>query len=166
MNNVRVGGSGGGEEQDPVRVSENNADRYGSSARVYRWERGRVDVDVRGRHLVREHHQVGVQRDRVQDMAPNVERDGNDDTPVVLGDGPFHGDDRSGEDDDAREGEDREDESDTEARKDLGDFHEEIGALDFLLCCTPGDVVREHVSQHGLGQVDRETTKEDEATRR
>jgi hypothetical protein len=128
--------------------------------------RGKVDVDVRGRHLVREHHQVGVQRDRVQDMAPNVERDGNDDTPVVLGDGPFHGDDRSGEDDDAREGDDREDESDTEALEDLGDFHEEIGTLDFLFGGTPGDVVRKHVSQHGLGQVDRKTTKEDEAARR
>jgi hypothetical protein len=69
----------------------------------------------------------------------------------------------SSEDDDAREVDDREDESDTEALEDLGDFHEEIGAFDFLFGCTPGDVVRKHVSQHGLGQVDREITKEDEA---
>ncbi|CAG8697779.1 10415_t:CDS:2, partial [Acaulospora colombiana] len=111
--------------------------------RVYRWERQNVDVDfslVEGRRLVREHHQVGVERDRVQNVASDVERDRDNHTPVVLGNSPLHGDERRGEDDDAGEGDDGEDECDTEALEDLGDFHEEIGALDFLLCRTPRDI--------------------------
>jgi hypothetical protein len=100
-----------------------------------------------------------VERDWVQDMAPNVERAGGDDTPVVLSDGLFHGYERSSDDDNAGEGDDREDERYTEALEDFGDSYEEIGALDFLPCCTLGYVVREHASQRGLGQI----TKEDQA---
>jgi hypothetical protein len=92
-------------------------------------------------------------------LPSNVEHDEVNDTLVALGDGSHHGNDKSGEDDDARKGDVREDESNTEALEGLGDSHEEIGALDFLLRYTLRDVVREHTTQRGLGQI----TKEDQA---
>jgi hypothetical protein len=66
-----------------------------------------------------------VERDRVQNVSPNVEPNRTGNTPVILGNIPVHGDGRSGEDD-AGEGDDGKDECNTKALEDLGNFHEEL----------------------------------------
>ena len=47
----------------------------------------------------------------------------------------------------------------------LGDLEPEVGALDFLFCRAPGDVVGEEVRAEGLREVDAEAAEEEEAAR-
>jgi hypothetical protein len=96
-------------------------------------------------------------------VAADVERNGDDDTPLFGPNLPAKGNEFGRENDHADHGEDRDDKGDAEAGQDLGYFEEKVGSLDFLLCRTPGNVVREQVRQHGFREVDGKTTKEDEA---
>ena len=43
--------------------------------------------------------------------------------------------------------------------------YKEVRALDLLLGCAPGDIVREKMRKQGLGQVDGEAAEEEEAAR-
>ena len=57
----------------------------------------------------------------------------------------------------------RDDDGQPEATQDFRDLDEEVGALDFFLGCAPGDVVGDAVGDEGLGEVDGEAAKEEEA---
>ena len=69
------------------------------------------------------------------------------------------------EDDHAGGDNDTCDEGDPETLDDLGNLEPKVGALDFLLCCSPRDVVREQVGEQSLREMDAEATEEEEATR-
>ena len=48
----------------------------------------------------------------------------------------------------------RDDDGEPEAAEDLGDFYEEVRALDFFLRRALGDIVGDAVREEGLGDVD------------
>lgn len=50
-----------------------------------------------------------------------------------------------------------------ETLEDLGHFEPEVRTLDLLLCCAPGDVVREEVGEERLREMNAESAEEEEA---
>ncbi|CAG8618980.1 2119_t:CDS:2, partial [Acaulospora colombiana] len=113
---------------------------------------------------VREHHEVRVEDDREQNVRHDRDRQWDNDRPVIVRDLPVHGYGRSGEYNHGGNGRDREEERDAETSEDLGHFEEKVGSFDFLLGRSPLDIVREQVGEDGLAKMDRQATKEDEAT--
>jgi len=111
--------------------------------------------------LERECHQRRVERNRQQQM---TETDDDHWPPSdEVGDPPVPRDEvRSGEDDDGEETTDGEHERVLESLKDLRYLDEEVGELGFLTRRTPCHVDFEHVGDQGLGNVERQTTKEDD----
>lgn len=96
-------------------------------------------------------------------MAPRSNRQWENNSPVEAKHPPplRHGarrqDDHHGADRDA------DDKREPESLENLGAFQPEVGTLDFFLCCTPGDVVGEHVGKERLGEVNTETAEKEEA---
>jgi len=112
--------------------------------------------------LVGEDHQPRVQHDGVEEVASCTDNEGEDKGPRTFLDSPLGRHKRSGEDDDGDDTQCRNHEREPETFEDLGDFHPEIRALDFLLGCTPGDIVREKMGENGLGNVNGQATEENE----
>ena len=92
-------------------------------------------------------------------------REGHNDSPVPAEDAPADWDGGRGEEDHDECRDAADDERDAETGDDLRHFLPEVGPLDLLLRRAPGDVVREHVREEGLRQVDTETAEEEEAVR-
>jgi hypothetical protein len=96
-------------------------------------------------------------------MTGDGHNEGEDDSPVRDIDSPGHRNERSRQDGNGNCAKETNDEGNLEALEDLGNLFPEVGALDFLLGCSPGDVIGEHMGEDGNGNVDAETTKEEEA---
>jgi len=96
-------------------------------------------------------------------MATCDEREREDDCPGVWGYPICQWDKGGGKNANHHEHDEAEGESKPESTQDFGDFFEEIGLFDFLLRRTPRDVIREEVGEQGLGQVNRNATKEEKA---
>ena len=98
-------------------------------------------------------------------MAPGGNGEREDDGPVDAKDLPALGDETQGEDDHRRAEQHADGEREPEALQDLGHLEPEVAALDLLLRRAPRDVVREHVREQRLREVDREPAEEEEAAR-
>jgi len=115
--------------------------------------------------LIGENHQPRVQHDWIEKMASRTDDEGKDEGPGSLLNSPFGRYEVGGENDDSDDTQGRDDQREPEALEDLGDFHPEVGTLDFLLRRTPSDIEREKVGKDGLGDVDGQSTEEDEEER-
>jgi len=113
--------------------------------------------------LVLEDHEIWVQDDGVEDVRNCRYGDGNDDRPIRAWDRPVKGKHGQSHRDNGTNGQGAAYQCDSEADKNLWHFHEEVGSLDFLFRGTPSNIVREHVCEDGLGQMDGQTTKKYEA---
>ena len=96
-------------------------------------------------------------------MAADSDCEREDDSPVPAVDLPARWYRGRREDDHHGDEQNANDKRNPEAFEDLGHLEPKVGALDFLLCRAPGDVVREEVRKEGLREMDGETTKEEEA---
>ena len=90
---------------------------------------------------------------REENMASRGDGEREDDSPVPAEDTPALGDRARGQDDHGGAECDADDEREPEALEDLGPLEPEVGSLDLLFRCAPGDVVAEHVREEGLGEV-------------
>jgi hypothetical protein len=96
-------------------------------------------------------------------MARSGEDEREDETPFRTRDGPVRGYKRAREDADRDEEREANEEDKPEALEDPRHLEEEVGALDFLLGRTPGDVVGEQMGEEGDGEMNTEATEEEEA---
>lgn len=96
-------------------------------------------------------------------MARGDDREREDDGPPGAVDAPFNGHQRRRANDHTGNDDDRDQEREPEPLENLGHFLEEVGALDFLLCCRPSHVVREEMGKDCLADWNRQTTEEEEA---
>ena len=96
-------------------------------------------------------------------MAPSDHRERENDGPIESGDPPSWGYKVGRENNHHREQEKANDERQPKAAQDSRDLDEEVGPFDLLLGRAPRDVIREHVREERLGQVNRQAAKEKEA---
>ena len=92
-------------------------------------------------------------------------RKGENNSPVPAENSPSDGHSVRRENDHDKDHYGGEHERDPETLEYLRHLLPEVGALDFLLRRTPGDVVREEMGKQRLGEVHGEAAKEEEATR-
>jgi hypothetical protein len=123
-----------------------------------------VDMDMIAR-LVRKDHEIRIQHDRIKNMTSNHNSQRYNHTPHRRRNLPLKRYKWQSQNDHTRHDDKRADQGYTEPDEDLGYFEEKVGSFDFLFCCSPLDVVAEHVCEDGFGEMDRQTTKEDEAAR-
>ena len=86
--------------------------------------------------------------------------------PINSRDTPTFWDEVGGEYSHSNKGRKAENKRNPEALEDLGHFKPEVRALDFFLGSAPGNIIREHMRQEGLREVDAEAAKEEKAVKR
>lgn len=87
---------------------------------------------------------------------------GEDDGPLRNRDSPCDWDEWSGENSDGGNAKEADGEGNLKALENLGYLLPKVGTLDFLLRCSPSDIVGEHMGQDGDGNVDAKTTEKEE----
>ena len=110
--------------------------------------------EMRGGRSVREDHQPGVENDGEEDMACGHEGEWEEDSPGISGNLIAQRDKAGREDKHHPKREDTEKECEAEPAHDSRDLLEKVRLFDFLLRCTPRDVIREEMCEQGLGQMD------------
>jgi len=112
--------------------------------------------------LVGENHEPRVEHNRPEHMTADAESEGNDNSPIPARDLPSKRNERGREDCHPGADDKAHQERDPEAFEDLGNFEPKVRSFHFLLRCSPLDVVREKMSEKGLGEMDAQSAKEEE----